>query len=166
MVINPPDLRINPDLPMSRQWIVVDLDGTLCNFTNRVHLALLAKKSGEHRDWERFHAQCGNDLPNWPVVFLLRAWLAAGGRVVYISARPSTYRRETQLWLRALGLPETPLALRIIDGQPSVDMKTRAVETVIPDGDSVAFVLEDRDKLVAMWRSYGAGCFQVAEGLY
>lgn len=151
---------------MNRQWVIVDLDGTLCDIRNRLPHALLASTSTAKGRWDRFHELCVEDLPCWPIVLLLRAWLKAGGRIVYISARPVAWRAETQQWLRALHLPETPLYLRLVDHQSSVDMKTHAAALAIPDGDSVAFVLEDRDKLVNMWRGYGAACFQVAKGEY
>lgn len=162
----PLDLRPNPDLPMHRQWIIVDLDGTLCDIRHRLSEAMAAKKSGDPRAWDLFHDKCGQDLPVWSVVLLLRAWLYAGGRIVYISARPVTFLFETKSWLRALSLPDAPLYLRMVEEQTSVEMKTHAAGLAIPPGDAVAFVLEDRDKLVMMWRNYGAACFQVAKGEY
>lgn len=161
----PLNLRVNPDLPMDRQWVIVDLDGTLCDIRHRLAYAKAAQKSGDPKQWDDFHVRCVEDLPNWSIVLLLRAWLALGGRIVYITARPVAFRSETMDWLQCLGLPANPLYMRI-DDRRSVEVKTHAAALAIPEGDSVAFVLEDRDKLVSMWRGYGASCFQVNAGEY
>lgn len=148
-----------------RLWAICDLDGTLGDCSHRVRHA-------RSHAWDVFHALASDDPPNAAEVALVRAWGRAGHMVAYNTGRTETYRVLTLLWLRAHQLPEGPLLMRADDDRrPSTEAKLSQLQELmlsprwLPD-DRVAFILEDQDKLVAMWRELGYTCLQPRLGAF
>ncbi len=132
-------------------WIV-DLDGTL---------ALLGDRSPYATDGiER-------DQPNWPVIQVVQS-LAANpqvGAIVILSGRSEATREATQAWLAQHEVPCDLLLLRPEgDYRPDQVLKLQALRKRIEPHYRVTGVLEDRAKVVRMWREQGLVCLQVAEG--
>lgn len=95
----------------------------------------------------------------------MRLWAAAGHSVIYLTGRTDTYRRETVEWLERNGLPEGHLFMRPARSTAAnTDYKARMynhITTNILQGtDRIAFVMEDDDRVVALWRSMGLTCLQ------
>lgn len=132
--------------------VLVDVDGTLAIKGNRSPF-----------DWKRV----GEDLPNPAVVELVQTIAAAGRhRIVVMSGRKEQCRRQTELWLDAQEVEFAELILRA-DHDDRPDHKTKADlyrRFVAPRYD-VAFVIDDRDSVVKMWRTvFKLTVCQVAEG--
>jgi hypothetical protein len=148
---------------MPKQWGVFDLDGTLANCEHRVHLAR------EHR-WDEFHAKCAHDAVYDAEAALMRAWYAAGHGVAYSTGRTEPYRVLTRLWLKEHDLPQAILLMRAEDDRrPSTVTKAENLDRIkdyFGPGDSIAFIMEDQDKLVAMWRAMGYTCLQPRPGAF
>jgi hypothetical protein len=140
-----------------RPIVVVDLDGTLANVEHRRPLI-----QGKHRDYERFHARCVDDPPNAWCVTLVNALRAAGFEIRIVSGRPVTVLAQTREWLsRAFpGAPELSVELLRASGDstPDVELKRRWLGGI--DKTRVAFCVDDRKRVVDMWRAEGLVCLQ------
>lgn len=142
---------------------IFDLDGTCADVSERRHLVEGAKK-----DWDAFHAECVHDKPLWPVWFVFRAVVRAGADVKIFSGRSDKMRGETYNWLRGYGFPidKTNVQMRPEgDHTPDDQLKRAWYEALsAEDKERLVGVFDDRNRLVAMWRSLGVMCFQVADG--
>jgi predicted kinase len=138
----------DPEIPPA---IICDMDGTL---------ALL----GERSPYDASTAD--RDLPNEPIIRVLLASVAyEGARVFLISGREEKYRKVTERWLQTHGIAYDGLFLRRNkDFRKDTVIKRQIYEREIHGKYRVLFVLEDRDQVVAFWRSLGLTCLQVAEG--
>lgn len=137
---------------MNDRAVIVDIDGTL------------ALRTGDRSpfDWSRV----GEDTPNAPVIELVRIIHAAGlHRVLLMSGRDEVCRRQTEMWLDAQEVPFDELHMRPPkDNRKDSLIKEELYRKHIEARYDVAFVLDDRNQVVAMWRSLGLPVFQVAEG--
>ena len=152
--------------------IVVDLDGTLCDSAHRDHFA-------KAKQWEEFHQAAKDDRPREDVAFFLRI-LARRSildeiLLVACTGRNEKYRQPTLEWLikHDLAVFDTLLMRPDGDWRPDVEMKPALLAEfvergAIVSGDKaeVAFILEDRDKVVEAWRNLGYCCWQVQPGGY
>ena len=140
--------------PAARPWLV-DVDGTI---------ALRDEQVGRTPyDWN----QVGSDLPNPPVIYVVRALAAAGHPIVYLSGRSEECRAATSAWIAShLGVPGQALLMRTAgDHRPDTIIKAELYERqVLPRFGEAAGVLDDRNSVVAMWRARGLTVLQVAEG--
>jgi predicted kinase len=138
-----------PGLPTA---IMVDLDGTY---------ALIGDRSPYAAD------QCHLDTVNYVVSDIVKAHVGAFGyQVILCSGRQSEYRAQTEKWLADNGLHYDQLFMRK-EGDTRKDsiIKRELFEENIRGKFNVAFVLDDRDQVVQMWRrELGLTCLQVAEG--
>jgi hypothetical protein len=132
--------------------VLVDIDGTL---------AIRGDRSPY--DWSRV----GIDTPNGPIIELVQTIAAAGRhRMVLISGREDVCRADTEQWLREHGVPYDELYMRRArDNRKDSVVKAEMYAQHVADRYEVAFVVDDRDRVVAMWRrELGLTCLQVAEG--
>lgn len=151
--------------------IVIDLDGTLCDSAHRDHHA-------RNGDWDQFHALLTEDKPHSDVLLLIKAmsWDAVNGEVEVIgcTGRNERYRIATERWLMEHGaLLDCVLMRPDYDFRPDHELKIELVRdwhnatepaTNRHAQDRVAFVLEDREKVVEAWRNAGFNCWQVRPG--
>jgi hypothetical protein len=127
-------------------------------------------------DWSRV----GEDKPNWPVVTLVGALLAADTDVILVSGRMEQCRKATLDWL----LNKATLPVGLIGGlfmradgdmRPDEIVKREIFDNQVmpllresypgrPELQKVEGVIDDRAKVVRMWRELGLTCVQVAPG--
>jgi predicted kinase len=140
-------------LPGTPRAVLVDIDGTV---------ALMVDRSPF--DETRVH----EDLPNLPVINVVRSLAGAGHQVVFLSGRTNGCRAETEKWLAAhVGVPYAGLYMRPVgDMRKDSIVKAELFDEHIRDVYDVACVLDDRASVVAMWRSLGLTVLQVAEGAF
>lgn len=141
--------------------IIIDLDGTLCDVSHRVHFVKESPPS-----WLSFFDACTYDTPNPAVAALVDMASSAGYQIIYVSGRPATHRAQTEEWLKANCFDGyTALLMRPAgDYRPDQIVKRELYEAHIAGKYEVLFTVDDRDQVVKMWRSLGLTCFQVAEG--
>jgi FMN phosphatase YigB (HAD superfamily) len=148
------------------KWIVVDLDGTLCDCAHRVHLA-------QAKQWDEFHKGIAEDKVREDVATFLditRKDLAI--RVLLCTGRNEQYRIQTLNWLQEKRLWDfDAIVMRPKDNHESdYVLKVRLVDEFFGGRakalDQVAFVLDDRDRVVQSFRDAGYRCWQVAAGAY
>lgn len=130
--------------------VVVDIDGTV---------ALMDGRSPY--DPTRYHTDKQNDA----VVFLVQDLRAAGETIVFCSGRDDTYRDSTRQWLLDnVGFCDYLFMRPGNDKRNDAIIKRELYEANIKGKFNVRFVLDDRDRVVEMWRSEGLTCLQVAPG--
>lgn len=129
---------------------IFDIDGTLARMKNRSPF-----------DW----AKVGEDEPIQDVVSMVDNMSRLGYTIIYMSGRDSICRGETYEWLDKYGLPKSYLYMRAEgDSRKDFIVKKELYETHIKDKYNVLGVFDDRNQVVALWRSLGLTCYQVAEG--
>jgi predicted kinase len=139
--------------------VLFDIDGTLADATHRLHHI----QNGS-RNWDAFFAACVDD----PVIEPIRelAWLVdnQGYRIVLVSGRSDVVRAETEAWLAGHGVPYSELHMRAAgDFRQDHLVKSHILDALIADGHDIAFVVDDRPSVVAMWRERGLTCLQCRE---
>jgi hypothetical protein len=137
--------------------VLCDIDGTL---------ALMGKGKPGRRgpfDWHRV----GEDDPHTPIIELVAILRTAGFPIIYLSGRDESCRRITESWLLHHGLltGDEPLHMRRHnDNRPDHQVKRQIYRHKIEPYYDVAYVIDDRDQVVRMWRSLGLTVLQVADG--
>lgn len=140
--------------------MVFDLDLTLADSAWRASLA-------KEKRWDEFHAGIPRDPADPLVAFLLRAALGSGYRVALVTGRPEERRAATEDWLRRKAVPWHELRMRADgDYRPDVEVKREHLVAMRREGLRVVLVLDDRDRVVSMWREEGVPCWQVRPGAY
>ncbi|GAA1812629.1 phosphatase domain-containing protein [Nesterenkonia flava] len=134
--------------------IIVDIDGTLAKMNGR-----------SPYDYTRV----GEDLPNTPVLEYMHAIADnTGAAVIFVSGRPEQCRAETEDWLSKHVWHFTKLYMRSDaeheDRVRDDKVKLRLFNEHIRHNYNVHSVLDDRSRVVQMWRSLGLTVLQVAEG--
>lgn len=144
------------DLPRA---VIVDIDGTLALRDET------APGCRRFYDWHRV----GEDLPHVPVVELVRVLAESGRyRLVLMSGRDGVCRLESETWLADHKIPYDELWMRAPkDNRSDTVVKRELYETHVAGRYAVAFVLDDRDAVVSLWRrDLELPCFQVAYGAF
>jgi predicted kinase len=152
---NPPVLDVEPYEPdLSKpKAVIVDIDGTVALHNGR-----------DPYDYGRVY----EDLPNWPVVRMVRAAMEDGYRLVFVSGRPDSCRVETRLWLnRWLPCSDESLFMRRADdSRNDAIVKLEIFNDHLRNQFNIMGVFDDRQRVVDMWRSLGLTVFQVAPGAF
>ncbi|MFP5384905.1 MAG: hypothetical protein ACLGHN_02415 [Bacteriovoracia bacterium] len=139
--------------------LIVDLDGTLADI--RVRLKHL---QGKKKDWKSFHKSIETDeLHEWCREIMIR--FADEFKIIIVSGRVDDLKEETIQWLEKHEVPyDVRFMRRSKDHRPDTTMKLEIYEKEIKDKFQVLFVLEDRQKVVDMWRGEGLTVLQCAPG--
>lgn len=145
-------------------YIISDLDGTIADISHRLHH--VRGGNGGPPDWDAFFAECVNDSPIRPTIRVLRS-LHRNATIHIITGRNSKVFDETRAWLKNCGVPYDRLTMRGEgDRRPDIMFKRETLKDWKLYYDNVDLVLEDRDRVVDMYRSEGFTCWQVAKGTY
>ena len=136
---------------MTPRIVLVDIDGTVA----------IRGERGPY-EWGRV----GEDKPNNAVISLVRALHQAGNDITFISGRSSICRHATSNWLSMHVLKNYELIMREDnDFRPDEIIKKELVETNFSDLSQILLVIDDRTKVVKMWRhTLGLTCIQVNDG--
>lgn len=141
--------------------IIIDLDGTLCNVSHRVHFV-----KTQPPNWPAFFDACVDDTPNPAIVALVRMARTSYHQIIYVSGRPDTHRAQTVDWLERhrLALHALLLMRPAGDYRPDAVLKRELYEAHIAGRYNILFTVDDRSVVVKMWRELGLTCLQCAEG--
>lgn len=153
--------------------LIIDLDGTCCIHNGR-------------NPYET--EKCETDLPNKGVIETVLLYYKQGYKILFVSGREDKYREQTENWLKNHVLVEHSEFVRIEDdGRYDIDMKMVPINYELhmrPSGDmrsdviikaeiykahiedkyEVLFAIDDRNRIVKLWRDLGILCFQCADG--
>lgn len=138
----------DPALPSA---VMCDIDGTLA----------LRGDRGAY-DFTR----CEEDLLNVSVRGALRSFRGADGDViVLLSGRGEEHRSRTEAWLRAHEVPYDELWMRAAGDHRRDDVvKAELFDRHVRHRFAVRVSLDDRDRVVAVWRRMGLPTWQVNYG--
>jgi predicted secreted acid phosphatase len=143
---------------MEEEIVIFDIDGTLADVSARIHH--LRKKP---KNWERFFKGMAQDKAIHSMVRLCNTLHAAGFRIILCSGRSEEHRKVTEEWMSSQGVRYHELRLRK-DGDRRSDVIAKREMLDGIDRRKVLFVVEDRSRVVEMWRSEGLVCLQCAPG--
>lgn len=139
--------------PSAIPAIICDLDGTVALFTEEMRSPYDASK-------------CEDDLLNEPVAHIVKTYYEKGHTVLFVSGREDKYKEPTEKFLKK-HFPDMPYELfmrKTSDSRKDTIIKKEIFFDNINGLYNVRFVLDDRNSVVANWRSMGLTCLQVAEG--
>lgn len=137
----------DPSLPGA---VLCDIDGTLADNKNR----------GPY-DW----AKVESDELIVATADALEAFGARGDRIVLMSGRGEDVREGTERWLAAHAVKYDELWMRKAGDTRADDIvKSELFDAHVRDRFAVRVVLDDRSRVVALWRRLGLTCWQVDYG--
>jgi len=130
--------------------IIVDIDGTLAhNTTGRGFY-----------DWDRVD----EDTIDEDVLNLVYKY-QKNHTVIVLSGRDIRCRKITESWLLGNNVPYDQLFMRPLGNtEPDEKIKKEIYNELIKGKYNVSVVIDDRNKVVKMWRDLGLKVFQVADG--
>lgn len=155
-----PDRKV-VDLPNERELyvpdtskpkaVIFDIDGTLA-----LHEGIRSPY-----DPTKYHL----DKPNLPIIDMARhEAYDLGNKILITSGRHVNYFNVSEEWLyQEVKVPIERLFMRPGDGPDHV-IKLDLFDKHIRDNYNVLRVYDDRNRVVAAWRSIGLTCLQVADG--
>ncbi len=139
------------------ECIIVDIDGTLAHIADG------------RSPYDASRAM--NDSLDDAVSVITAMFYNHGYKVIILTGRHEEHREVTEQWLEENGVEYDELYTRMEDdvdekGNRLDDkiVKERLYRTHVEPRFNVKFVLDDRNRVVDMWRSIGLKCLQVAEG--
>lgn len=150
----PPVYRPALDLPPA---IIVDVDGTLAHGV---------KGNGRegHRGPFEWH-KVKDDTVDEAVKGIVNRYYLDGYRIIIVSGRDGVAYQDTFDWLQYNNVCFNYLYTRAVgDNRNDAIFKQEIFDLHIRDKYNVKLVLDDRDRVVKMWRSLGLKVLQVAEG--
>ena len=143
---------------MADEIVIFDIDGTLADVSERIHH--LRKKP---KNWNAFFQGMAQDKAIHSMVRLCNILFASGIHIVLCSGRSEEHRTQTVEWLAQQGVSYHGLLLRKDkDRRSDTEVKRELLATL--DKSKILFVVEDRSRVVEMWRSEGLVCLQCAPG--
>jgi phosphoglycolate phosphatase-like HAD superfamily hydrolase len=143
---------------MQEDIVVFDIDGTLADVSERIHH--VHKKP---KNWDAFFEGMAQDRAIHSMVRLCNILHASGIRIVLCSGRAEQYRQQTVAWLERESVRYHELRLRR-DGDRRSDAIAKKEMLRDLDRSRVLFIVEDRSRVVEMWRAEGYVCLQCAPG--
>lgn len=154
--LKPPVPEIEYD-ENKEECIIVDIDGTLAHIADG------------RSPYDASRAM--NDSLDDAVSVITAMFYNHGYKVIILTGRHEEHREVTEQWLEANGVNYDELYTRM---ESDVDekgnrlddkvVKERLYNDHVKNRFNVKFVLDDRNRVVDMWRSLGLKCLQVAEG--
>lgn len=147
-----------------RDWIVVDLDGTLTDCSHRAHLAQAGL-------WDEFNAASREDRIRPETKAAIAAFLKVNFNIMIVTGRDCKYRKATLDLLTENDVAPDILMMRPRDDfRSDADVKIGLLETFFGSKqavlNAVLFCLDDREKAVEALRNYGLMVWQVRQGDY
>ena len=134
-----------------RDAVIFDLDGTLCDTTQIVHLI-----EGDDKDFAAFHAASADCPPNADVVAAARAQAEQGRAVLVVTSREFVWRDLSLDWLVAHDVPHDALHMRIVgDYRKDVVVKAEILQQIVDDGFTVLEAWDDQPAVLDLWREHG-----------
>lgn len=138
--------------------VIVDIDGTVAH-------------KGDHdgaRAWYDYD-RVGEDMPHKDILDLVKMWqLSTFGHVIFMSGRDDSCKVATMVWLEHhYGPTGWALFMRKTGDKRGDDVAKFDLFKEHVDGKYfIDYVIDDRDKVVRMWRQIGLRCLQVADGKF
>ena len=148
-----------------KNTVIFDLDGTIALVDKRREASKLPDGKMNWNEWSNpFNIKL--DEPNEPVIKMAQLFAEDGFNIVILSGRSDKTERTTRSWLSRNRVPFHKLVMRpykTMNFVPDEILKKDMLDKHI-DIEDVFLVVDDRQKVVDMWRDLGLNTFQVAPG--
>lgn len=142
--------------------VVCDIDGTIANLDHRLQYG-----KGETKDWNKFFSLIMSDTLIVETLEKVKQKLSeTNAKLIFVSARPDTYRAFTVGWLKSKldGLDFEMLLMRQgNDKRVDVEVKSDIYDKYLKNLDIVA-VFDDRPSVIRMWKEKGLNVIDVGKG--
>lgn len=142
-----------------RSVVVCDIDGTIANIDHRLHHV-----QKEPKDWKSFFSEMSKDTVREDVKKMLRDLEDEGHEICFVSARPDTYRKETEDWLLENIGHNFVLMRRAGDKRPDTMVKKDIYDTYLKHY-RIHCVIDDRPSVLRMWEEQGLRTIDVGKGI-
>ena len=153
----------------TKKWIVCDIDGTIADLHHRLHYV----KDGE-RNWKDFFNEMSKDTVIEEIRDMIIEYKKKGHPIIFVSGRPDSHRKETKEWLENVAFKDisflegedyaTILMRRSTDHRLDTDVKEDILKNFLKVGN-VECVIDDRPRVIKMWRSHGLTVHDVGSGV-
>lgn len=131
---------------------VFDLDGTIADITHRLHFI-----DSRPKDWNGFFSAVKDDEPKEWVIEIMR--LLPPDDILIFSGRSSICSEDTVEWLEKNNVPYAELRMRWHHNfERDEVLKPRMAKHY---WDRIRFIMDDRQRVVDMWRRKGFNVLQV-----
>lgn len=146
--------------PPDKKLVLVDMDGTLADCEHRRHYV-----TSKPKNWMGFYRCCIADPP----VPIVHRWVQGIAKdpefvICIVSGRPMDMCGEqTASWLDLHSVQYAHLFMRNGGDHRQDFLVKQEILDRLPK-EQIAFVIDDRDQVVEMWRRNGLRVIQVAEG--
>lgn len=140
--------------PLLKKAVICDVDGTLAKMNGRTPF-----------EWDRVDS----DLPIESVINLVNIFHGHGHEVVIMSGRSDKCYNKTLDWLLnnltlKHGVPFNLFMRKDGDYRKDSEVKKELYQEFVEPKWDVAYVIDDRNQVVKMWRELGLTVLQVADG--
>jgi len=135
---------------------IFDLDGTLANLNHRLQYV-----KSNTPDWDTFYKECINDSVNYWCKELM-ANLYWSYQIIILSGRRKECLADTQDWLKKNEIIHHELYLIGDSRSRDEDLKKKWIQE-FDRASKVEFIVDDRQRVVDMWRKEGFTCLQCAK---
>lgn len=143
--------------------VIFDIDGTLSDPEHRLHF--VERPTGVKKDWDSFRVAADEDTVIQPVATVLRSLFKMGHDIILCTGRMETERALTEVWCLNHRIFYNALYMRAAgDFRDDSIVKGELLDRMRLEGYDPKMVFDDRARVVALWRSRGLICAQVAEG--
>ena len=148
-------------IPELKDIIVCDIDGTIADGTHRQH-----HLHGEKKDWKSYFSELSGDTLRKEVVdSVLKLSIEANAWPILVSARPETYRKETEEWLLDNNIPYHNLIMRGAHDKREDSMVKEEIYNKYLKHYNIIKVFDDRPRVIRMWRKHGIDVEDVGNGI-
>jgi len=140
--------------------VICDLDGTLADIKHRLHFV----KGSVHKDWHAFFSDIPHDLPRSDVLDKVIE-LQKRYNIVIVTGRPEDYKEVTLEWLHKFGIPYETIIMRRKGDTRNDDIIKKEILDTYFDKNKVELVIDDRPRVIRMWREEGLTVEDVGTGV-
>jgi hypothetical protein len=142
------------------KYVIVDIDGVICNLEHRLHLL-------EKDELDSFFEYCKYDEPVEVVCDLLKV-IMNQYQIVFCTSRLEKMRESTSNWIGEYISPHLTYDKNLLmrkndDMREDIIVKPELLKEAGINRDDIAFIFEDRLRMVEAWRNLGIPCFWVAD---
>lgn len=143
------DLQV-PTFNKYQSVVICDLDGVLAKNPD----AAFGKTQSDPMFWHHHWDEWDKTEPHHEMVNMIRTLAQGGMKIVVLTARPDSYRYQTERFLAKHGV-RCSLIMRASDGQivPSSEWKHDVIEHMVALGYDIKFMIEDYKPNVEAVRS-------------
>lgn len=132
--------------------VIFDTDGTTATMVNRRPF-----------DWDKV----GFDMPKYNVINHALDLKSRGIKIINLSGRDGICKDATRQWYDRVGMPcDAHFQRETGDQRPDEVIKKEMFFRDIATKYNVLYAVDDRNKVVDMWRSIGLECWQVNSGCF